>query len=105
MGRLEDILRTSLPHRSPVPNPAPPSSSGQPGDSASVAELQQLAATLQHEISNPLAALLAEAQLLARETGMDPEHHRAVTRLVDLARRAAAAVRRLDELRGGSGIG
>ena len=56
------------------------------GDSARMA---------QHALNNPLTALMAEAQLLELEP-LAPEHRQVVSRLVDLARRVAAAVRRLD---------
>ncbi len=49
----------------------------------------------QHALSNPLTALLAEAQLLELEP-LAPEHQQAVSRLIELARRVTAAVRRLD---------
>ena len=50
---------------------------------------------IQHSINNPLAALLAEAQLLEMEP-LAEEHRVAATRIVDLARRVVAVVRRLD---------
>ena len=53
------------------------------------------ARVLQHSINNPLAALLAEAQLLELEP-LAEEHRVAVGRIVELARRVAAVVRRLD---------
>lgn len=62
---------------------------------------QQLAAAgevalgLRHALNNPLAALLAEAQLLALEP-LSPEHQAAVKRIVDLCRRTVALVRELD---------
>lgn len=56
------------------------------GDSARMA---------QHALNNPLTALMAEAQLLELEP-LAPEHRQVVSRLVELARRIAAAVRRLD---------
>ncbi len=63
--------------------------------------LQQLAAAgavaldMRHQINNPLAALLAEAQVLGLET-MAPEHHAAVERIVELCRRMVALIRELD---------
>lgn len=63
--------------------------------------VQQLAAAgvvaldLRHAINNPLAALLAEAQLLALEP-LAPDHHAAVERMIDLCRRTVAEVRQLD---------
>jgi signal transduction histidine kinase len=59
----------------------------------------QMALSLQHSINNPLAALLAEAQLLQLEE-LTPEQHGAVDRMVDLCRRVVALVRRLDGLAG-----
>ena len=43
-----------------------------------------------------LAALLAEAQLLAMETTLDPEHRAAVDRMTELVRRLITLVRGLD---------
>jgi signal transduction histidine kinase len=63
--------------------------------------LQQLAAAgavaldMRHQINNPLAALLAEAQVLGLEP-MAPEHHAAVERIVELCRRMVALIRELD---------
>jgi nitrogen-specific signal transduction histidine kinase len=62
---------------------------------------QQLAAAgavaleLRHEVNNPLAALLAEAQLLALEP-LAPDHHAAVDRIVDLCRRTVTLLREMD---------
>ena len=63
--------------------------------------VQQLAAVgavaleLRHAVNNPLAALLAEAQLLALEP-LAPDHQAAVERIIDLCRRTVAEVRQLD---------
>lgn len=57
---------------------------------------------LQHSINNPLTALLAEAQLLEMEP-LAEEHRVAVARIVELARRVAAVVRRLDTSAGAPG--
>jgi signal transduction histidine kinase len=54
-----------------------------------------LAATVQHAANNPLTALLAEAQLLEMEP-LAPEHKEAVQRMIELSRRLAAIIRRLD---------
>lgn len=54
-----------------------------------------LAATVQHAANNPLTALMAEAQLLEMEP-LRMEHREAVQRIIDLARRLAAIIRRLD---------
>lgn len=54
-----------------------------------------LAASVQHAANNPLTALLAEAQLLEMEP-LAPEHREAVRRMIDLSRRLAQVIRRLD---------
>jgi signal transduction histidine kinase len=62
---------------------------------------QQLAAAgavaldFRHQVNNPLAALLAEAQLLALEP-LAPEHRAAVDRMVELCRRTVTLLRELD---------
>ena len=60
------------------------------------ADLERMTALVQHALNNPLAALLAEAQLLAMETTLDPEHRAAVDRMTELVRRVIALVRGLD---------
>jgi nitrogen-specific signal transduction histidine kinase len=60
----------------------------------------QVALSLQHSINNPLAALLAEAQLLQME-GLTSEQRDSVDRMVELCRRVVALVRRLDALADG----
>ncbi len=52
-------------------------------------------ASLQHRLCNPLAALMAEAQLLEMESLTD-DQLAAVKRMVDLCRRMAALTRELD---------
>lgn len=59
-------------------------------------DLQKITALVQHSLNNPLAALLAEAQLLAMETTLDPEHRAAVDRMTELVRRLITLVRGLD---------
>lgn len=64
---------------------------------------QQMAAgdvalRLQHSLNNPLAALLAEAQLLELEP-LAPEHMAAARRIVELCRRMVAVTRELDMVR------
>ena len=59
-------------------------------------DLERMTALVQHSLNNPLAALLAEAQLLAMETTLDPEHRAAVDRMTELVRRLIALVRGLD---------
>jgi signal transduction histidine kinase len=55
----------------------------------------ELAMRLQHSLNNPLAALLAEAQLLELEA-LDPEHQASVKRIIELTRRVVEVVRGLD---------
>jgi signal transduction histidine kinase len=57
--------------------------------------LAESARMVQHALNNPLTALLAEAQLLELEP-LGTEARASAARLVDLARRVAAAARRLD---------
>ena len=57
-----------------------------------------LALRLQHSLNNPLAALLAEAQLLELEE-LAPEHRAAVRRIIELCRRTAGVVRELSAVR------
>jgi signal transduction histidine kinase len=59
-----------------------------------------LARKVQHDLNNPLAALLAEAQLLEMESLL-PEHREAVERIVALCRRVISVSRALD---GPSGV-
>ena len=72
------------------------SDSSFPRDAQRGDELQQITALVQHSLNNPLAALLAEAQLLAMETTLDPEHRAAVDRMTELVRRLITLVRGLD---------
>ncbi|HUF26076.1 MAG TPA: histidine kinase dimerization/phospho-acceptor domain-containing protein [Gemmatimonadaceae bacterium] len=55
----------------------------------------EIALRMQHSLNNPLAALLAETQLLAMEP-LDTEHQAAIDRIVALVRRVIGIVRRLD---------
>jgi light-regulated signal transduction histidine kinase (bacteriophytochrome) len=66
----------------------------------SLAMLQKSAARIQHAMNNPLAALLAEEQLLTMEGSLGPEHRESVERMIELTRRVIMLVRDLDELRG-----
>ncbi|HLB08414.1 MAG TPA: histidine kinase dimerization/phospho-acceptor domain-containing protein [Gemmatimonadaceae bacterium] len=59
-------------------------------------DVQRITALVQHSLNNPLAALLAEAQLLAMETTLDPEHVAAVDRMTGLVRRLITLVREMD---------
>ncbi|HSJ64694.1 MAG TPA: histidine kinase dimerization/phospho-acceptor domain-containing protein [Gemmatimonadaceae bacterium] len=65
-----------------------------------LAAFQKNAARLQHAMNNPLAALLAEEQLLATEDTLSDEHREAVERMIELTRRVIVLVRDLDGLRG-----
>ena len=67
-----------------------------PEDAQRREDLQRITAIVQHSLNNPLAALLAEAQLLAMETTLDPEHRAAVDRMTELIRRLITLVRGLD---------
>ena len=58
-------------------------------------DLQRLTALVQHKLNNPLAALLAEAQLLGMEPSLEPEQAAAVERVVALTRRVIGIVREL----------
>jgi len=55
----------------------------------------ELATRLQHSINNPLAALLAEAQLLELEP-LASDHRASVERIIELSRRVISVVRALD---------
>lgn len=55
----------------------------------------EIALGLQHALNNPLAALLAEAQLLELEE-LTPDHRQSVERIVELCRRVVDVVRSLD---------
>ena len=61
-------------------------------------DLQKLTALVQHQLNNPLAALLAETQLLAMESTLDAQHRVAVERIIELFRRIIGTVRSLDEV-------
>ena len=66
-----------------------------------VTRLQKQAARLQHSLNNPLAALLAEGQLLSMEDDLSDEQRESVDRMIELTRRVIVLVRDMDELRGG----
>lgn len=65
-----------------------------------VTTLQRRAARIQHAMNNPLAALLAEGQLLAMENSLSTEQRDSVERMIELTRRLIHLVRDLDDLRG-----
>jgi signal transduction histidine kinase len=62
-------------------------------------ELSNAVGRVQHEMNNPLAALLAESQLLELDPTLSDEQRDSVKRIVDLARRVIASSRKLDALR------
>ncbi len=62
-------------------------------------ELSNAVGRVQHEMNNPLAALLAESQLLELDRTLNDEQRDSVKRIVDLARRVIASSRKLDALR------
>ena len=64
-----------------------------------VRELSDAVGHVQHEMNNPLAALLAESQLLELDPNLTGEQRESVKRIVDLARRVIASSRKLDALR------
>jgi signal transduction histidine kinase len=64
-----------------------------------VRELSDAVGQVQHEMNNPLAALLAESQLLELDPTLTAEQRESVKRIVELARRVIASSRKLDELR------
>ena len=55
----------------------------------------ELATRLQHSLNNPLAALIAEAQLLELEPLL-PDHRASVERIIELSRRVIDVLRALD---------
>ena len=59
-------------------------------------DMQRLTLQVQHRLNNPLAALLAETQLLGMDQTLGLEQQEAVERVVDLVRRVIALVRDLD---------
>ncbi len=62
----------------------------------------EIAIGLQHSMNNPLAAILAESQLLEMDD-LSQEQREAVSRIVALCRRMTAVVRRLDGVGGSAG--
>jgi signal transduction histidine kinase len=55
----------------------------------------EYALRLQHALNNPLAALLAEAQLLELEE-LAPDHRRSVERIIELSRRVIEVTRSME---------
>ena len=76
--------------------PSPRSSSA--AEAPTETELQRLTAVVQHQLNNPLAALLAEAQLLGMESTLDEAQRQAVNRIIDLIRRVIGTVRDLESV-------
>jgi signal transduction histidine kinase len=60
-------------------------------------ELQRLTAIAQHQLNNPLAALLAESQLLAADPALGNEQREAVDRMIAIVRRIILLVRELEQ--------
>ena len=60
-------------------------------------ELQRLTAIAQHQLNNPLAALLAESQLLAADPALSDEQREAVDRMIAIVRRIILLVRELEQ--------
>ena len=67
------------------------------GDVRQQTDIERLAALAQHQLNNPLAAMLAELQLLQMESTLDAQHRAAVERLTGLLRRVIAIVHDLDK--------
>ncbi|MCC6316482.1 MAG: hypothetical protein IT361_02235 [Gemmatimonadaceae bacterium] len=63
----------------------------------------QLATRLQHRLNNPLAALLAEAQLLELES-MAPDHAVSVHRIIELCRRVIEETKSIEGLANADGV-
>lgn len=76
--------------------PSPKSSTAEAGHPPN--ELQKLTALVQHQLNNPLAALLAEAQLLGMEQTLDAQQRAAVDRIITLVRRVIGTVRDLESV-------
>ena len=68
-------------------------------ETSRVMELSNAVGRVQHEMNNPLAALLAESQRLELDQTLNDEQRDSVRRIVDLARRVIASSRKLDALR------
>ena len=75
-----------------------PSGSSSAQGASGHSDLQRLTALVQHQLNNPLAALLAEAQLLSMETTLDAQQRVAVERIIELVRRVIGLVRDLSSV-------
>lgn len=73
-------------------------------ESQRLAGIGQTALALQHEINNPLTALLASAQLMAEEAPDESALRRELDEIVALARRIADVVRRLTANHDGTSV-
>ncbi len=85
--------------------PEDAATTGSPGETPralSRSELQKAIVLIQHQLNNPLAALLAEAQLLGLEPTLGAEQRAAAERITELTRRVISLVRELDRVAGGS---
>jgi signal transduction histidine kinase len=71
--------------------------------SPSRSELRKAIVLIQHQLNNPLAALLAEAQLMNMEPELGAEQRAAAARITELTRRVIALVRDLDTIAGSPG--
>lgn len=67
-------------------------------EASSRGELHRAIVLIQHQLNNPLAALLAETQLLGLEPGLDAEQRAAAVRITELTRRVIALVHDLDQI-------
>jgi DNA-binding response OmpR family regulator len=63
-----------------------------------LAGIGQTSLAMQHEINNPLTALLAEAEILATDPATPADHREPLATIVAQARRIAAVVRQLSAL-------
>jgi DNA-binding response OmpR family regulator len=64
-----------------------------------LAGVGEMAIALQHEVNNPLAAILAHAELLAMDAEDSGEENESLQTILEQARRIADVVRRLSSLR------
>ncbi|MFN2398473.1 MAG: histidine kinase dimerization/phospho-acceptor domain-containing protein [Gemmatimonadaceae bacterium] len=69
-----------------------------PETEAIVPEICARVAHAQHEMNNPLSALLAEAQILAMDPLLSESQQESVDRMIQLVRRVIGLVRNLDQV-------
>jgi signal transduction histidine kinase len=79
-----------------VSRDSPVSETGSANADERLNDFRALVATVRHDINNPLAALLVEAQLLGMDDTLKPDQREAVDRLISLTRRLVGQVGRLD---------